>query len=189
MWPMIWPTPYAMTTSTRIGGDNASHITLPIVPVSVSPPHRQPPEFAAIVQDPELSGYGVVPVADSTVSGYAEVKHIERNPLTATTVIRMPGNGGTVYPWATVYYSEELTHEASDRDPAVASALGKTSYRIVQGEGQGEGQAERELILSCDLAWRSDSAYFYYQYTRRLHENGDLLREITWTDKIPRQHH
>jgi predicted acyl esterase len=185
MWPMIWPTPYSMTTSTRIGGPRASHISLPVVPTSVAPPHQQAPRFAAIAQDPKLAGYGSLPVADSTVSGYAEVKHIERNPLTATTVIRMPGDGGTVYPWATVYYSEDLTHKANDTDPAVASAVGKTSYRILQGEGQ----ANRELILSCDLDWRSDSDFFYYQYTRRLHENGDLLREKTWTDKIPRQHH
>jgi hypothetical protein len=137
--------------------------------------------FAAIVTSPTLPGYESLPVADTTVSGYAEVKSIESNPLTATTVIRMPGDGGTVYPWATIYYSEDLIHEANDKTPALASALGKTSYRIVQGK--------RELILSCDLKWRSDANFFHYDYTRRLHENGELLREKTWTDKIPRNHH
>jgi putative CocE/NonD family hydrolase len=177
MWPMIWPTPHPMTTTTRIGGDNPSQVVLPIVPES----KNGRPVFQPIVQDPELPGFGSVPVADDTVSGYAEVKHIERKPLTATTVIRMPGNGGSVYPWATIYYSEELTHEANDIDPSRASSLGETSYRIVQGD--------RELIISCDMEWRSDSEYFYYEYTRRISEDGELLRDKTWTDKIPRNHH
>ena len=189
MWPMIWPTPYPMMTTTRIGGRNASHVTLPIIPPKDSSEnlskdssaHDDGPEFAAIVPSPSLPGYEALPVADTTVSGYAEVKSIERNPLTATTVIRMPGDDGSVYPWATIYYSEDLTHEVNDNTPALASALGKASYRIVQGE--------RELILSCDLVWRSDAKFFHYEYARRLHENGELLREKTWTDKIPRNHH
>ena len=177
MWPMIWPTPYSMTTTTRIGGENPSQVVLPIVPES----NNSQPVFRPIVQDPELPGFGSVPVADDTVSGYAEVKHIERKPLTATTVIRMPGDGGSIYPWATIYYSEDLTHEANDIDPSRSTSLGETSYRIVQGD--------RELVISCDMEWRSDSEFFYYEYTRRISENGELLREKTWTDKIPRNHH
>ncbi len=177
MWPMIWPTPYAMTTTMRIGGKNPSHVLLPVVPTS----HDDKPQFAPIVQNPALPGYGSVPLENDTTSGYAEVKQIERNPITATTVIRMPGAGATKYPWATIYYSENLTHEANDNDPARTSALGETSYRIVQGD--------RELVLSCDLTMRSDGEYFYYEYTRRISENGKLLREKTWADRISRNHH
>jgi hypothetical protein len=181
MWPMMWPTPYSMTTTMRIGGRNPSHVTLPVVSSGEVTSQDVRPEFAEIKSDPKLPGYGSVPVPDTTTSGYAEVKSITRNPLTSSTVIRMPGDGGSLYPWAKVYYSEDLTHEANDIDPSLASALGKTSYRIVQGD--------RELILSCDMTWRSDLEFFYYEYTRRVHENGKLLREKTWTDRIPRRHH
>ena len=177
MWPMIWPTPYPMTTTLRVDGAGSSRVELPIIPQS----HEDAPAFEPIGEDPELPGYGSVPQEDDTASGYAEVKHIERLPLTATTVIRMPSDGGSIYPWATIYYSENLIHEANDDDPARASALGETSYRIVQGD--------RELIFSGNLSLRSDSEFFYYEYTRRLTENGEPLRERTWTEKIPRNHH
>jgi hypothetical protein len=29
LWPMLWPTPYPMTSALRLGGENASAITLP----------------------------------------------------------------------------------------------------------------------------------------------------------------
>ena len=33
LWPMNWPTPYPMTTAVMLGGDSASRIILPRVPV------------------------------------------------------------------------------------------------------------------------------------------------------------
>jgi putative CocE/NonD family hydrolase len=32
LWPMIWPTPYAMTTSLELGGTNGSRLLLPVIP-------------------------------------------------------------------------------------------------------------------------------------------------------------
>jgi putative CocE/NonD family hydrolase len=32
LWPMVWPTPYAMTTTLQLGGDTGSRLTLPLVP-------------------------------------------------------------------------------------------------------------------------------------------------------------
>ena len=31
-WPMFWPTPYSMTTSLRLGGNDATRVILPVIP-------------------------------------------------------------------------------------------------------------------------------------------------------------
>ena len=48
LWPMIWPTPYSMTTSLHLGGANPSWLELPFVPV-VAPAR---PVFDALVNEP-----------------------------------------------------------------------------------------------------------------------------------------
>jgi hypothetical protein len=44
----------------------------------------------------------------------------------------------------------------------------------------------RELVWEAKLEFRSDRDSFHYDYTRRLLENGNLVREKTWHDVIPR---
>ena len=46
----------------------------------------------------------------------------------------------------------------------------------------------RVLLWEAELSFRSDGDNFYYEYTRRLSEDGTELRERTWTDTIPRDH-
>src|SRR5205823_15040940 len=43
-WPMFWPTPYPMTTSLYLGGDQSSYVLLPMVPLvgALPPPHFKP---------------------------------------------------------------------------------------------------------------------------------------------------
>jgi len=177
LWPMIWPTPHAMTTILDVGGANASHIVLPVVPES----GRAGPDFLPPAKDPELPGYGYLKVSDESVSGYAETRSIERIPLASKTRIVASGMSGSVYPWATIKYWEEMVHEAQDNDPARASVTGKTRYTIELDN--------RTLIVEGDLSFTSDRENFYYTYTKRLLENGKLIREKTWEETIPRDHH
>jgi hypothetical protein len=46
LWPMVLPTPYAMTTSLILGGKNESRLVLPVVPVkgAAAPPVFGPPQ-------------------------------------------------------------------------------------------------------------------------------------------------
>ena len=45
LWPMVLSTPYKMTTSLQLGGDNGSRLQLPVVPVHGQAPVRvQPPQ-------------------------------------------------------------------------------------------------------------------------------------------------
>jgi hypothetical protein len=155
LWPMIWPTPYTMTTTLRVGGANASHIVLPVIPES----ERIGPEFLPPAKNPELPGY----------------KYLELDEETAS------GSSGSVYPWTTIKYWEEMAHEAQDNDPAKASVTGKTRYTVEL--------EERTLTIEGDLSFTSDGKNFFYTYTRRVLENGKLIKEKTWKETIPRDHH
>jgi predicted acyl esterase len=176
LWPMIWPTPYAMTTTLDVTGANASQVVLPVVPES----NRTEPEFLPPAKDPELPGYGYLKIGDESISGYAETRSIERIPVESKTRIIASGASGSVYPWATIKYWEEMIHEAQDDDPAKAGVTGKTRY-VVELD-------DRTLILEGELSFSSDRENFYYVYTRRLMENGKFIREKTWEETIPRDH-
>lgn len=176
LWPMIWPTPYAMTTTLGVDGPNPSHVVLPAVPRS----DRRGPEFLPPAKDPELPGYGSLKLGEDTDSGYAETRSIERNLLASRARTSASGTSGSVYPWATIEYSENMVHEARDNDPARAGVSGQSRY-TVKLDG-------RTVIVEGDLSLTSDLENFYYTYTRRALENGKLIRERTWKETIPRDH-
>jgi predicted acyl esterase len=177
LWPMIWPTPYAMTTMLEVEGPNASHIVLPVMPES----DGAGPEFLPPAENPELPGYAALELDDDSVSGYAETRSIERIPLSSKTRIVASGASGSVHLGTKIKYSEEIVHEAQDTDPARASVTGKTRYTV---ELDG-----RTLTVEGVLSFTSDREDFFYTYTRRVLENGKLIREKTWDEAIPRDHH
>jgi hypothetical protein len=150
---------------------------LPVVPYS----DRAKPEFLPPAKNPELPGYTSLKIGDETTSGYAETRSIERSPLAFQTRIESSGASGSVYPWATIKYWENMAHEAQDNDPARTSLTGKTRY-TVELEG-------RTVTVEGDLSFSSDRENFYYTYTRRVLENEKLIREKTWKETIPRNHH
>jgi hypothetical protein len=174
---MIWPTPFAMTTTLRVDGAKPSKIILPVI----APSDRAQPDFMLPAQDPELPGYRYLKVGDESISGYAETRRIERSPLTYQTRIVASGTEGSVYPWATIKSWEELAHTAQDIDPAKASVSGKIRY-IIELE-------KRTVTIESELLITSDRDNFYYTYTRRALENGKLIKEKTWDETIPRDHH
>jgi predicted acyl esterase len=176
LWPMIWPTPYAMTTTLGVDGPNPSCIVLPAVTGS----DRRGPEFLPPAKDPELPGYGSLKLGEDTDSGYAETKSIERNLLASQARTAASGTSGSFYPWGTITYSENMVHEARDNDPARAGVSGQSRYTVELGG--------RTVIVEGDLSLTSDRENFYYTYTRRALENGRLIRERTWKETIPRDH-
>ena len=48
---------------------------------------------------------------------------------------------------------------------------------------------ERELRFEAVLDFHSDLENFYYVYTRKVFENGELQYEKTWDETIPREFH
>jgi predicted acyl esterase len=177
LWPMIWPTPHAMTTSLGVAGENPSHLVLPVIPES----DRTGPGFLPPAEEPQLPGYASLELEDDSVSGYAETRSIERIPLESKTRIVASGASGSRHLETIIRYSEEIAHEARDDDPARASVSGKTAYTVELDD--------RTVTVEGVLSFSSDLESFFYSYTRRLLENGELIREKTWKETIPRDHH
>jgi len=173
-WPMIWPSPYPMTTSLHLGGENAARVAIPVVPYEDRPkPHFLPP-----AEDPKLAGYRTV--KEVTASGYSEVTTIERNVPNAATKVVATNSGRNEFPWGSISQTDKIIYEAQDKHPEAASVTSDMK-RVVQIEG-------RNLVWQGVLSFRSDLENFYYTYTRRLVEEGQLIREKTWNETIPRDH-
>jgi putative CocE/NonD family hydrolase len=168
-WPMMWPTPHAMTTVLHL---DATRVLLPFVPHE----DRPRPRFLPVEANPALPGFESLDLGNP--SGYAEVSSIERNPRTGAARVVAANTRGTRYPWGTETFEESITHETNDREPAKTSLKGE--YRMVVE------MDDRTLSWEADVLFRSDLENFYYTFTRRLIENGALVREKVWTDTIRR---
>jgi putative CocE/NonD family hydrolase len=173
-WPMLWPTPYPMTTRLYLGGSEPTRVSLPVIPFEARPK----PRFLPPAEDPTYPGYKTL--QDETTSGYGEIARVERDVARKATKVVALNSGSMQYPWGKERYEETIVHEARDEHPEAASVSG--TYRsTVELEG-------RTLLWESDLVFRSDRASFYYLGTRRLRENGKLVREKTWEETIPRDH-
>ena len=173
-WPMLWPTPYPMTTTLQLGGKKATRLVIPVVPPGEWPtPNFLPPE-----ESPGLPGFETLDAGN--VSGYGEISSIDRNPQSRTTSVTATNASGSRYPWGTERFEETIEHRTSDDHPEATSVRG--TYRMtVELE-------DRTLTWESEMSFRSDLENFYYEYTRRLLEDGKLIREKNWDDTIPRDH-
>jgi hypothetical protein len=160
-------------TSLYLGGQEGSRIELPVVPFE----QRPAPDFMPPAANPEAPGYSHFDIA-GTSSGYGEISEVSRNPQTAETVIRASTEYGQNLPWGIETYKELIEYRTSDAHPENTSQTGKHSFRVVLDD--------RDLLWEGDTLLRSDRDNFYYEYVRRLSENGVLLREKTWKETIPR---
>lgn len=172
-WPMLWPTPYPMTTRLQIGGPLASALTLPVVPDDAGQPA---PDFADPLPNPELPGYQDIDLGSS--SGYGEISAITRNPATGEATAVATNSGATRYPWGREDFRETIEHRTSEAAPWLTSVRGMHEITVTL--------PDRTLSWQAELDFSSDRENFHYRYTRRLHENGELLREKTWSETILR---
>jgi predicted acyl esterase len=171
-WPMMWPTPYPMTTSLRLGGESASRLVLPIVPAS----DRAAPEFLPPAESPQMPGFRSLD--SGTSSGYGEISSVDRNPQTGEMTVTATNTGATQYPWGTETYREAIEHKTSDTHPEKTSMTGTHRLEVTL--------PDRVLLWEAELEFSSDLENFYYHYVRRVSENGELVREKTWDETIPR---
>ena len=174
-WPMFWPTPYRMTTTLRLGGEAASNLALPVVAAPTTPT----PQFLDPATDPVLSGYRRLP--SETVSNYAEIKNVVRNERDRTTSVTATNSGGSEFPWGTKRYTQEIVHQAADEHPEATTARSKYTITVEL--------PNRTLRWEGILEFESDALQFHYRYTRRLLEDGLLLREKHWNESYPRDLH
>jgi uncharacterized protein len=168
-FPMLWPTPFAMTATFHLG--SATWLEIPAIPFEQRPA-------------PTL-------VAPQPREARSDAKYLEcaewpegRRSLTRDLV-----RGLTQYEWEGTcswqianrrYRSSERTfNEASERQPGEARFRGDESHRI---ELPG-----RVVELRSVLEVHSDAKSFYVTFIRRILENEDLVRERQWSETFPRQ--
>jgi len=173
LWPMIWPTPYTMTTSLQLGGQQPSRLVLPVVPVKsqLPPPNFVPPEPPSQLPGVHSSG--------DWLPGELWTKL--RDELHQATTWEWHGGAEvTEFPWGSTKHQDKLRFEVQDAHPENAS---------FHGEGETEVNLPgRKLLWTDTLDFRSDKANFYYQFRRQLLKNGQVVREKNWQETIPRDH-
>jgi predicted acyl esterase len=168
-WPMLWPTPYPMTTALRLGGAEGSAITLPVVPAH----GRAAPAFGPLeaVEVPP----GITTPGDYAWPGSWKLERDEANERSTVT---WHGTSAVRFPWGAFEHSEQLVYHVDDADPAVSA---------VEGDAESvEMLADRVLTYRGHLTVTSDASTFHYAYTRELLRNGAVVRTKTWQEVIPR---
>ncbi len=171
-WPMMWPTPYPMTTDLHLGGRDGSYVELPIVPLGDQPV----PAFLPIAESPTLAGFESLDTGTS--SGYGEVSSVDRNPQTGEVTLKATNSGATRFPWGTQTYRETIEHKTSDANPEKTSMTGTHRLEVTL--------PNRVLLWEAELSFASDLENFHYHYFRRVSENNKVVREKAWADTIPR---
>ncbi len=167
LWPMIWPTPYPMTTRLTLGGAQGSQIMLPAL---LSPGVTV--KFSKPDPSPQLDGYHSD--GDTWPGGWTSTRDFEHQ----STRVRWAGNSKTFLPWGEEDTSELITYDVADTDPTRSAMHGEASTAVkLPG---------RTLTWSVILDLTSDRENFYYSFRRKLTLGDTLLRERAWTETVPR---
>jgi putative CocE/NonD family hydrolase len=172
LWPMIWPTPYPMTTSLYLGGERASRLELPMVPAEgIATPHFPAIEPAPPMTEQVTSTGDTWPPKDWTVT---------RDLMAGTTRVVWSGEDAGHYPWGETKDYEKMSYEVGDGEPAASTVHADASTTVIL--------PNRTLVWSIVINLRSDAKNFYYHFERHLSENGKEIRVKKWDDTIPRDH-
>jgi len=168
-FPMAWPTPSRMTTTVRLS-DERTALELPVVPpqaLSPAPAFASPaaPDTAPDARTLQESGYpGAV---------------ITHNVLAKTTAVDFLTQFSYEIGPRRIENVEKEHYETHDDAPAQSRFVGDESHHICR--------AQRCIMLRTGIEVRSDSTSFRVRVTRRLEENGRLVRTKTWDDMIKRE--
>ncbi len=174
-WPMLWPTPYPLTMTLYLGDSNETYLQLPVMPHDPDPAISfDPPE-----EDPELTGYQTL--HSGTNSGFAELALVCYDHQTKMNEIIASNSSEEAYPWGTMFYNEEIRHLTNDEHPERTSVISDYTIRAML--------PERNLRWEGQLNFSGDADNFYYHYTRQLFVNQILIKDKTWMETIPRDHH
>jgi hypothetical protein len=165
---MVLSTPYNMTTSLQLGGEEGSRLTLPTVPLQgETPSDIKPPQPSE--ERTDLKSFGFPWPGEWTVT---------RDEGRQKTTVLWKGKMGGEYPWGKETDLEKLTYEIDDAHPEVNTILGdaETTFEL----------KGRLLVWSGHLSFSSDAKSFFYKYTRELRKDGALIKTKTWKETIPR---
>ena len=170
LWPMLWPTPYPMTTSLMMGGGEPSRVVLPRIPVhGTAAPLLALPEH---IDEPPGITEGHAPWPGEWT--------VLRDEANQRSTVVWQGKNSASFPWGPYDHSERIAYDVDDRHPETASVKGDSEYS--------------HTVNGHVLTWRghhelsSDAHTFFYKYTRTLLRDGSVVRSKTWTESVPRDH-
>lgn len=168
LWPMIWPTPYPLSTTLHLGESDGSRILLPLVPR----PAPAQPYFAAPEPPPPLPGYS------STGDTWPGDYHIDRDAQRGTAHVSWAGKYRMTFPWGSEESHEQLLYDLEDNMPSDNSVRGDADFIV----------HVRNTVLTwrVHLLLRSDAHHFYYQFERELLKDGSQIRDRIWKATIVR---
>lgn len=170
LWPMIFPTPYQMTTSLSMGKKTLSRIVLPLLQNDYELHHEFPlPDNSESL--PGVKHHGEV---------WPGPTQVTKNPVTRETTLEWEGSDYTTFPWGKQSNYEQLKYSVNDLTPEKSSVTGYAETMMIL--------IDRILSWSVRLNFTSDVDNFYYQYVRRLTKNNQTIREKTWKKTIDRDH-
>jgi hypothetical protein len=170
LWPMTWPTPYPMTTALTLGGQTGSWVILPVVPLrGVTPVPISPPQPSEARTDIRSVGFP-----------WPGEWTLLRDEARGKATVIWKGKSEGEYPWGKETDHEQLTYDVEDAHPAVNSVRGEAeSIYVLKG---------RVLTWKGQLSVTSDEKNFFYRYVRELFKDGQMLKQKTWEETIPRDH-
>ena len=169
LFPMVWPTPYPMTTSL-VTGVEATRVEIPVIPAGrLSPAAFRPAEKREVRTDAKDLGSDVWP------QGTSEWKRD-----TARGVVTYTWAGKSRYEIGDRRFeaTEKNVYETNESDPAESRFLGEDTDRV---ELRG-----RTIDLVTSVEVRSDARDFHVTFVRRVLENGRAVRERKWQETVPR---
>lgn len=164
-FPMLWPTPYPMTTKVFLRN---SHLTLP----AVSAPFSSPPSLPEVEEFEEKPGTKVLTEVEPSKAT------VIKDPVTHQVTVSWKGAYDFSIDDKIFKNSVKTAYTANDLDPAHATFEGE-SLRILEWQG-------RTIRLFQTAKLRSDKDSFHVLFTRQISENGKTLRTKTLQETIPR---
>jgi hypothetical protein len=167
---MVLPTPYKMTTSLRLGGEQGSRVLLPIVPVhGTEVTTLKPPEPSEERKDVQTVGFP-----------WPGEWTVLRDEGRQKSTVHWRGKDESTFPWGKETDFESLQYDVEDASPEKCAVKGEAeSIFALKG---------RTLTWRGHLSVTTDEKNFYYRYTRDVLKDGKMVKTKTWEEAIPRDH-
>jgi hypothetical protein len=169
LFPMIWPTPYPMTTQLLLG-KNSTCLQLPVIPFAQKEiPNFFPPEEREDRPDGRtLESLGW------------PFKHVVKRDLDrAITTVEWEAERRWAIQARKYTAVEKVAYQTHDLDPARSSFFGEGAH-VIQLE-------DRTLELKFLVSLVSDEENFHVKIVRQIFEKGKLIKERRWEASIPRE--
>ncbi len=143
LWPMMWPTPYALRTTLFTGGSDASRLILPTIAT-----HGNEVAFPPVTEKPQAVP-GVSDDGDTWPGSYT----VTRDVVQSTTVVRWSGRDVQRFPWGSEATTESLVYRQADCCSERSSVHGEAATAVAL--------RDRTLTWAVALDLTSDARLFH----------------------------